>query len=165
MVTVHIYDQKNMWKVVLKVYFEILALTYGPGPAAPGPFIIWKNIVSQICSRIIFEMHTAPGACSRYAPGAVYIQIMLLEHIWLRIFFQIIMLMVQDQMDHTVQKQLVLVSKSRPKSQKSILKSQMLCLIWWHGTWGLHIKIVGYFNYTYVYRPESWGLWKQFEPQ
>ena len=54
------------------------------------PLIIWKNILSQICSRIIFEMHTAPEACSKYAPGAVCIQIMLLKHIWLRIFFQII---------------------------------------------------------------------------
>ena len=26
-------------------------------------------------------MHSAPGACSNYALGAVYIQIMLLEHI------------------------------------------------------------------------------------
>ena len=47
------------------------------------------NILSQ-CSRIVFEKHTAPGPCSKYAPGAVCIQIMLLEHIWLRIFFQII---------------------------------------------------------------------------
>ena len=65
-------------------------LVYGPGPNGPGSLIIWKNIQSQICSRIIFEMHTAPGACSKYAPGVVCIQTMLLEHIWLRIFFQII---------------------------------------------------------------------------
>ena len=32
-----------------------------------------------------FEMHTAPGACSKYALGAVCIQIMLLEHIDLNI--------------------------------------------------------------------------------
>ena len=38
----------------------------------------------------IWNAHTAPGACSKYAPGAMFIQIMLLEHIWLRIFFQII---------------------------------------------------------------------------
>ena len=56
----------------------------------PGPLIIWKNILSQLCSRIIFEMHTASGACSKYVPGAVWIQMMLLDHIWLRIFFQII---------------------------------------------------------------------------
>ena len=30
-------------------------------------------------------MHNAPGACSKYAPGTVYIQKMLLEHIELRI--------------------------------------------------------------------------------
>ena len=35
-------------------------------------------------------MHTAPGACSKYASGAACIQKMLLEHIQLRIFFQII---------------------------------------------------------------------------
>ena len=66
-------------------FFQILALTCGPGPAALGPYdpgpLIWKNILSQICSRIIFEMHTAPGVCSKYAPGAMCIQIMLLEHI------------------------------------------------------------------------------------
>ena len=72
-------------------FVEILALTYGPGPVAPGqyapgsygpgPLIIWKNILSQIYSRIMFEMLTAPGACSKHAPGAVCIQVMLLEHI------------------------------------------------------------------------------------
>ena len=91
--------EKWLWQVSLAVYteclLETLASTYGPGPVAPGPYdpwplIIWKNILSQICSRIIYEMHTAPGACSKYVPGAVYIQIMLLEHILLRIFFQII---------------------------------------------------------------------------
>ena len=68
-------------------FFEILASTYGPGPAAPGPgpygpgpFIIRKKFLGQICSRIIFKMHTAPGASSKYTPGAVCIQIMLLEH-------------------------------------------------------------------------------------
>ena len=39
-------------------FFEILASTFGPGPAAPGSngpglLIIWKNILSQICSRSI----------------------------------------------------------------------------------------------------------------
>ena len=34
--------------------------------------------------------HTAPGACIKHAPGAVCIQIMLMEHNRLRIFFQII---------------------------------------------------------------------------
>ena len=51
-------------------------------------------------------MHTATGACSKYAPGAVYIQIMLLGHIWFRIFFQV---------NH----------KSRPKSEKKIGNSKM----------------------------------------
>ena len=34
--------------------------------------------------------YTAPGAYSKYAPGAVCIQIMLLEHIWLTVLLQII---------------------------------------------------------------------------
>ena len=54
---------------------EILALSYGP-----GPFIIRKNFWSQICSRTIFVMHTAPGACLLCAPGAVCFSIMVLEH-------------------------------------------------------------------------------------
>ena len=41
-------------------------------------------------------MHTAPGAYNKHAPRAVYIQTMLLEHIWLRIFFNTII--VQDHM-------------------------------------------------------------------
>ena len=70
-------------------------------------------------------MHTAP-----YAPEAVCIQIMLLEHIWLNIFSRL--LMVQDHLpldhmvqllDHIVQEQLVLDHKSRPKCQKSSLFS------------------------------------------
>ena len=36
------------------------------------------------------KMHNTPGALYRYAPGGVYIQIMLLEHIELRILPQII---------------------------------------------------------------------------
>ena len=73
-----------------------LASTHGPGP-------LWswatnnlelQNIQSKICSRIIFDIHTAPGLiCSKCAPGFVWIQIMLQEHIWLKMFFQI--------MDHT----------------------------------------------------------------
>ena len=35
-------------------------------------------------------MYTAPGTCSKYAPGAVYIQIMLLEYILLTLFSLII---------------------------------------------------------------------------
>ena len=70
-------------------------LDYIVGPYGPGPLIIWKNILSQICSRIIFEMYTAPGACSKYASGAVCFQIMLVL-----------------DLDH----------KSRPKSHKSVTK-------------------------------------------
>ena len=102
-------------------FFEILASTYGPrlygpgpfGPYGPGPLIILKNIRSYICSRTIFEKHSAPGAHSKHAPGAVYILNMVLEHIWLRKFFQIMngpgpyvqdhrVLMVQDHivLDH-----------------------------------------------------------------
>ena len=66
-----------------------LASTYGPGPYGPGPLgpygpgplIILKNILSQICSRTIFEMHAAPGACLLYAPGAVCFSNMVLAHI------------------------------------------------------------------------------------
>ena len=50
-------------------FLEILASTYGYGP---GPLIIWKDFLSQICSRTIFKMRTAPGACLLYALGAVY---------------------------------------------------------------------------------------------
>ena len=70
-------------------------------------FIIWSNILSYICSSSIFEwqmlqehianmlqkhiwMHNPSGAYRKYAPGAVFIQIMLLEHIGLRILQQII---------------------------------------------------------------------------
>ena len=52
--------------------------------------IIWKNILSQICSRTLFEIHTALGAYSKHAPGAVYTYIMLLEHIGLKALLQII---------------------------------------------------------------------------
>ena len=38
----------------------------------------------------MFEKHTAPGAYSKHAPGAVCISNMVLEHIWLKKFFQII---------------------------------------------------------------------------
>ena len=81
-------------------FCEILALNHALGAAAPGAWIIWSNILSQICSRSIFECkmlqvhianmvqeHNQNEQCSRsmskYAPGAVYIQIMLLEHLLL----------------------------------------------------------------------------------
>ena len=124
-------------------FFEILASSYGPagpGPYGPEPLIIWKNILGQICSRIIFEMHTAPEAFSKYAPGAVCIQIMLLEHIWLRIFFQIFN--GHMVLDHTVQEQLVLYHKSRPKSQKSLLSSQLAKI-----TFGSHIILQPILNW------------------
>ena len=70
----------------------------------PGPLIILKNILSWICSRTIFENHTAPGAYSKHTPGAMYILNIVLEHVWLKKFFQII----NGVLDH----------KSRPKSPK-----------------------------------------------
>ena len=39
------------------------------------------NNLSQIYSRSIFEMHTAPGTCLLYAPGAVSFSNMILEHV------------------------------------------------------------------------------------
>ena len=55
---------------------------------APGAYLKKKN---QNNKKLMFvKMHNAPGAYSRFAPGAVYIQIMLLEHIELRIRPQII---------------------------------------------------------------------------
>ena len=59
-------------------------------------------------------MHTAPGACSKYAPGAVCIQIMLLEHFNLEYSSRLFVVL-----DHMVQEQLVLDHKARPKSPKS----------------------------------------------
>ena len=65
-------------------------LTFWPQlMVGPGPLIILKNILSQMCSRTIFEKHTAPGAHSKHAPGVVCISNMVLKHIWLRKFFQI----------------------------------------------------------------------------
>ena len=52
--------------------------------------IIWKNILSQIYSRSIIWVNAALGACLLYVPGAVCISNMVLEHIWLKIFFQIV---------------------------------------------------------------------------
>ena len=69
----------------MSFFFETLASTYGP-----GPFIILKNFLSEICSKTILEKHTAPEAYSKHAPGAVCISNMVLNHIRLRKFFQII---------------------------------------------------------------------------
>ena len=112
-------------------YCKILALTYGPGPDAPrsygpgpaaaGPLIIWNNILSQICPRNIIWIYTAPGAYLLHAPEAVCISNIVLEHIWLGIFFQIIN---GPGPCHMVQKQLVLDHKSRPISGKKKKKKK-----------------------------------------
>ena len=73
-----------------QLFFEILASTYGPGPYGPTPLTILKTNISWICSVSIFEQHTAPDECRKYAPGEVCIYYMVLEHIWLRKFCQII---------------------------------------------------------------------------
>ena len=138
-------------------FFEILASTYGPRPAAPVPYgpgsaapgphgcglgtygsgslMIWKNILSHIRSRSITWMYTATGSCSKYAPGAACIQIMLLEHIWLRISFKII----NGLEDHMILDQLVPDHKSRPKSQKSTLYTpgSLFQLLWSVMIWKL----------------------------
>ena len=79
-------------------FLKILASTYGPGPygsgklgpCGPGPFIIGKIFLSQICPRTLFEMRTTPEARLLYAPGAVCFSNMVMEHIKHRIFFKII---------------------------------------------------------------------------
>ena len=53
----------------------------------------WLNLVrDEVILRKVndLEMYTAQGAYSKYVPGAVCSQIMLLEHIWLRALLQII---------------------------------------------------------------------------
>ena len=40
----------------LPSFFDVLASTYGPELAAPGPLIIWKNILCQVCSRIMYQI-------------------------------------------------------------------------------------------------------------
>ena len=60
----------------------------------PGPLIILKNILSQICSRTIFEINTAPGAYRN----------LFLEQCWFQIWswsifdleYSSTLLMVQD---------------------------------------------------------------------
>ena len=107
----HQNSRRNCLKIVLNQpllpsdhFCEILALNYAPGAgapgtAAPGAWIIWSNNLSKYapgaylnaqCSRSISKMHNAQGGLSKYAPRAVYIQIMLLEHIELTILPQII---------------------------------------------------------------------------
>ena len=68
--------------------------------------------------------YTAPGAYSKHAPGAVCISNMVLEHIWLKKFFQIIKgpgpLCIQDHYVLMVQDHMVPDHKLRPKSPKSV---------------------------------------------
>ena len=54
----------------------IFASIYGGGLAATrpygsGPNIMWKKILSQICSRIVFKIQTAPAAYINYTTGTV----------------------------------------------------------------------------------------------
>ena len=79
-----------VWHSAIYSLLAFLEILPWLGPYVPGPLIIWKNIPNQICSRRIIWMHTALGACLLYVPGTVFISNMVLEHIWLRIFFQII---------------------------------------------------------------------------
>ena len=60
-------------------------------------------------------MHTAPQACLLYALRAVGISNMVLEHILLKIFFQII----NGPEPYMVQEHMILDLKSRPKSKNS----------------------------------------------
>ena len=63
-------------------FFEIFASNYGPGPNFEE--YLKFNILDHIVK------HTAPGAYSKHAPGAVCISNMVLKHIWLKKFIQII---------------------------------------------------------------------------
>ena len=101
-------SQPKSNELVRKVFWRFWPrlMVYGPGPYTPGPygpepFVICnlKEFLSQIYSRtIIFEMHTAPEACLLYAPEAVCISNMVLEH--------------------SSRSLMVLDHKLRPKSQK-----------------------------------------------
>ena len=100
------------WGITLPpdFFFSFLSasLRIWPWPMVqgPGPITIWKNFINQICSRTISENYTAPEAYRKHAPGTVCTSNMVLEHIWLKKFFQII-----NGLDH----------ESRPKSPKSSL--------------------------------------------
>ena len=52
---VHVVGKKKTVPGCLDRCCEILALNYAPGAAAPGVYIIWSNILSQISFRSIFE--------------------------------------------------------------------------------------------------------------
>ena len=72
-------------KIILLCFFEILTSTNGP-----GPLIIWKNTLSQICSRSIIWI--ANYSWSIFATCSIKQgnSNMILEQILLKIFFQII---------------------------------------------------------------------------
>ena len=65
-------------------------------------------------------MHTAPGACLLYAPGAACFSNMVLEHILLK--YSSRLLMVQDH--KVLMVNMVLDHKSRPKGQKKKKKKK-----------------------------------------
>ena len=95
-------------------FCEILASTYGTGPLGPygpGPLITLKNILRSLCSRTIFEKHTAQE----------HIANMLLEHhafqIWSWSIFDLEILSDNEWF----RTHMVLDRKSRPKLPKSIL--------------------------------------------
>ena len=110
--------------MVYVCFFEILARNYAPGAAAPGtaaPGACIICILSQICSRSIFECTMLQEQIAKYAPGvylkctmlqkhvlsapgALYIQILLLEHTELRILPQIIHELFLEQIDRTNQR-------------------------------------------------------------
>ena len=89
---------------------------------APRAWIIWSNILSPICSRSMIWMHTAPGAyVLYYAPGALCIQNMLMEHIWC----------MHRSIVHSnmLLEQLVLEHNLGPKSYRSSLNCLFTCSI------------------------------------
>ena len=98
LITSHtLYPWTDGFCVILAYGPSSWTIQTAPGPS-PGPQkTIWSwTILSQICStRIIFEIQTPTAACSKYAPWALFIQIILLEHI--KMFFQMT-IMVQEQL-------------------------------------------------------------------
>ena len=84
----------------------------------PGPVIILKNFLSQICSRTVFE--------SKHAPGAVCISFDLENS------FRILMDQNHMVQDYMVKDLMVLYHKSRPKSLKSPQKTSAtsVCICW-----------------------------------
>ena len=65
--------------------FSFFFLRFWPRLMVQDHYNLEEYSFSQICSRTKFEneMHTASGVYGKHAPGAVCIQIMPLEHIWL----------------------------------------------------------------------------------